>query len=81
MDELDALGFEASVLVNGAPYWSARVLCEKLGYADYKTFTRVIDRAIKTCASLNIPTLDNFRQVTEEVDGRIVETIKLSRFA
>ncbi len=81
MNELDGLGFEAAAKANGEVYWSARWFAGILGYADYKSFQRVINRAIKACASGDIPAIENFRQTTAEVNGRTVDDIKLSRFA
>lgn len=81
--ETDAmiLGFEGSVRSNGEAYWSAREFCQFLGYADYRTFKRAIDRAASACMSLNIPVSENFKQAKLTVNGDVFDDLKLTRFA
>jgi DNA-damage-inducible protein D len=62
---------------NGITYWWASHLMMMLGYKDMVTFKKAIDRAMKSCISLNIDCLDNF--VKEKNDG--VDDYKLTRFA
>ncbi len=73
MNSLDVLGLESSAQGDGVPTWSARWFCSALGYTDWKTFQKVIDKSIRTCASSGIDTLEHFRK-----DGN---DITLSRFA
>lgn len=76
-NELNTLDFEAAVRQNSEPYWSARWLSQVLGYADFSSFRQVMDRAMRACNILNIPTVDHFRASASTV----VDDIKLSRFA
>lgn len=73
--------FEASVKMNGECYWSAREFSEMLGYATFKSFRVVLDRATRVCMSLTIPVAENFRQTIVVVEGSEVDDIKLTRFA
>lgn len=66
---------------NGLTYWYARDLMVYLEYEDYNTFRIVISKAMATCHSLNITTLDDFREVEREIDGKKCIDYKLSRFA
>jgi DNA-damage-inducible protein D len=53
-----------------------------LGYENFDSFERgCINKAIGACTTLQITVLENFQQVQREIDGRIVNDFKLSRFA
>lgn len=74
--------FEGSVRQNGESYWSARQFSDFLGYGDFGSFQkRPVQRAIGACTTLGIPVEENFRQTTIEVDGKVVQDLKLTRFA
>ncbi|HMW08763.1 MAG TPA: hypothetical protein PK079_26450 [Leptospiraceae bacterium] len=66
---------------NGMTYWFARDLMTYLEYEDFSAFRIVISKAMTTCHTLNIDTIDDFRQVEREIDGKKVTDFKLSRFA
>lgn len=79
MTDQDILDFEESARPNGAACWSARQFAEYLGYADFKSFRRAVEKAMTTCVRLNIPLGENFREVPASADG--LRDWKLSRFA
>lgn len=66
---------------NGFTYWFAADLMEFLGYENWSSFNKSINKAMTTCNSLNIPILDNFIQEYREVDGKQHMDFRLSRFA
>lgn len=63
---------------NGFTYWFASDFMRFLGYANMKSFSNAINKAVATCTTLQIPVFDNFLQIQKE-DGEI--DYKLSRFA
>jgi DNA-damage-inducible protein D len=69
--------FEAKGVSNGGRYWLARDFGEALGYKTFAAFKKAINRAMQTCATLNLPILDNFREYKAE-SGAL--DYKLSRF-
>jgi DNA-damage-inducible protein D len=73
--------FEDFAQVNGDTYWSARLFMTFLGYEDWNSFQKAINRGIGTCTTLNIPVADNFIQCETEIDGVKCMDYKLSRFA
>ncbi|KLI13787.1 hypothetical protein [Brachyspira hyodysenteriae] len=73
--------FENKSNSNGFLFWYARDLMITLGYKDYNTFKKPINKAISICASLNIDFSDNFVAIKRMIDGKEVEDFKLSRFA
>lgn len=79
--DLLPMTFEDFKRQNGQAYWFASDLQVMLGYSDYKSFKKALDRAIKACISLNIDHFTNFRHATRMVDGTEVEDCKLTRFA
>lgn len=71
---------------NGVEYWSSRDLARVLGYADYRNFLAVINKAKEACVNSSNVVLDHFGDVTEMVTigsgtVRPIETIKLTRYA
>lgn len=66
---------------NSIKYWFARDLMRLLGYESYTSFRTVINRATAACIALNIDVLENFIQTEREIDGRLVQDFKLTRFA
>ena len=71
---------------NGIEYWSSRDLARVLGYADYRNFLAVINKAKEACVNSSNVVLDHFGDVTEMVTigsgtVRPIETIKLTRYA
>ncbi len=77
----DGPNFESLGKDNGGKFWFAREFMRMLGYESYQAFQKPINKAIATCTALNIPVLENFAQVTREVDGEMVPDFKLTRFA
>lgn len=73
--------FENKSNSNGFLFWYARDLMITLGYKDYNTFHKSINKAIGICASLNIDIVNNFVGIKRIIDGKEVEDFKLSRFA
>lgn len=74
--------FEQYGQINGMKYWFARDLMAMLGYERFETFEKTcINKAIGACTTLKIPVLENFQQITREVDSKPVQDYKLSRFA
>ncbi len=64
---------------NGIPFWWASDLSQMLGYESYKSFRKVIDRAIKAMMAIDVSYHDNVIAHDRE-DAKIVD-FKLSRFA
>jgi DNA-damage-inducible protein D len=52
-----------------------------LGYDNFSTFKKAINKAIGTCTTLGIAVVDNFTQVQRTIDGVTCEDFKLSRFS
>lgn len=73
--------FNALARQNGITHWFAREFMEMLGYSDWSLFTKVVNKAVGVCTTLNIPVQDNFQQISREIDGKQVPDFKLSRFA
>lgn len=73
--------FENKSNSNGFLFWYARDLMITLGYKDYTTFKKSINKAIGICVSLNIEFPDNFVYIKRTIDGKEVDDYKLSRFA
>jgi DNA-damage-inducible protein D len=73
--------FEGKGNDNGARSWYARDLMHLLGYDNYETFKKAINKASQACVALNISIADNFQQVNREIDNETVTDLKLSRFA
>ncbi len=69
--------FESHSNENGFTFWYASDLMTILEYTTLKSFDTVINKAISTCSTLQIPILNNFVQI--ERDG--ILDYKLSRFA
>lgn len=64
---------------NGRRYWLAKEFMHRLGYSSWETFRKVINRAMVSCAKLDLDVSEAFEQVRGE-DGRLVD-FKLNRFA
>jgi DNA-damage-inducible protein D len=77
----DRPNFEAIGKQNGQRFWYALDLMKLLGYETWQSFSKVINRAIGACTSLDIKVQEGFEQVDREIDGKIVGDYKLNRFA
>lgn len=77
----DQLTFEDFKNENGIVYWWASDIMKMLSYPNMKAFQKVIDRAIKAFASLNIPVFENIFTELRTIDGITIQDYKLTRFA
>lgn len=71
---------------NGVEYWSSRDLARVLGYADYRNFLAVINKAKEACVNSANEVVEHFGDVTEMITiargaVRPIETIRLTRYA
>jgi DNA-damage-inducible protein D len=57
---------------NGLTYWWASDLMKMLDYKDMKSFSNVLNRAMKTCLTLGINQFENFIPETREVKGAMI---------
>lgn len=68
-DEFEPGEFESLALTNGDTLWSARALCEVLGYASYTSFRKgPVHRAMAACLAADIPAEENFHVSPETND-------------
>ncbi len=87
--EIQALfqSFEDAVcMVDETECWSARDLCTLLGYAQWRNFTNVINKAKDACANAGQQVSDHFADVSKMVPigsgaGRDVDNVMLTRYA
>lgn len=73
--------FEDFGIRNGNTYWFGRDLMRYLGYEDWNSFQKAINKAIGTCTTLNISVAENFIQCDRDMEGTNCLDYKLSRFA
>jgi DNA-damage-inducible protein D len=71
---------------NGAEYWLARELAPVLEYAEWRNFSRVIDRAMLACKNSGFEVSDQFVEVNKLVEHgsgakREIVDYRLSRYA
>lgn len=76
----------ASVHLNGIECWSSRTLSELFGYAEWRNFLNVIDKAKVACVSSGEIAANHFVDITKLVKigsgtERKVEDIALTRYA
>lgn len=64
---------------DGRRYWLAREFMDCLGYNSWEQFKKVINRAIASCAKLDLEVAEAFEPIRTE-DGRVTD-YKLNRFA
>lgn len=77
----DIQQFEGSAKENGVRYWNAREYQLALGYDTWASFCQVINRAMASCAQLNIDISVCFIPLSYLEDGVSVSSYKLTRFA
>lgn len=70
----------------GQEFWSARELASVIGYADYRNFSKIIDKAKVLCVQNNKSVEDHFVEVNEMVTigseaKRKLKSYHLSRYA
>lgn len=75
------LSFEDFKNENGIVYWWASDIMNMLSYPNMKVFQKVIDRAVKAFASLNIPVFENIFSENRIINDTIIQDYKLTRFA
>jgi DNA-damage-inducible protein D len=74
--------FEENCKENGFTFWTASNLMIQLGYENWQTFQKAINKAMTTCNTLSIPIMENFVQIqTIDESGKTGYDFKLSRFA
>lgn len=71
---------------HGDEYWMARKLSKTLGYAEFRNFIPVIEKAKKSCENSGQPVSDHFVELHEMVDigsgaQREMDSYALSRYA
>jgi DNA-damage-inducible protein D len=62
-------------------FWYARDFMVMLGYKNYESFSKAINKAMTACMTLEIPVLDNFVQQKRILEGQSIPDYQLSRFA
>jgi len=79
--EFDVQRFEDSSKQNGVRYWNAHEFMRTLGYETWTVFQKVINKAMASCAALNVQIPDVFIPDTWVDEGREVQSYRLTRFA
>lgn len=79
--EFDIQRFEDSSRQNGVRYWYAHEFMHVLGYETWASFQKVINKAMASCATLNVQIPEAFIPDTYIENGREVNTFRLTRFA
>ena len=73
--------FEEDARENGVRYWGAHKFMLSLGYETWASFQNVINKAMASCAALNVQIQEAFIPDTFVEDGKVVSTYRLTRFA
>jgi len=86
IQELFARFEAASGTIKGVECWSARELQTVLGYAEWRNFTTVVDKAREACGSAGEKVSDHFVGINKMVtlgsgSERTIEDIALTRYA
>ena len=76
-----ASNFEAASHQNGICYWLDTELMLLLGYTDYAAFRSIVNRAIASCAGLDIDPLDDFIRHEHVAPDGTVGHYKFTRLA
>ncbi len=76
-----AMTFEDYGKENGMRFWWASDFSNMLGYANLKSFTKPMNRAIQSCMSANIDYHNDFVRTKRVDNGVEIDDFRLSRFA
>jgi DNA-damage-inducible protein D len=79
--EFNLESFEDSAYQNGVRYWIAHEFMTSLGYETWTSFQKVINKAMASCASLNVQIPEVFIPDSFVENGKSVSTFRLTRFA
>jgi DNA-damage-inducible protein D len=79
--EFNLQRYEDSARQNGIRYWVAHEFMGELGYETWASFSKVINKAMASCAALNVKIPDAFIADSYIEDGKEVATYRLTRFA
>jgi hypothetical protein len=83
---LDAFEEAALKTEDGNEFWTARDLAKLLGYADYRNFQAIVEKAKASCRAMRLNPDDHFVDVTDMIEigkggRREVDNIHLDRYA
>lgn len=78
--EFNLESFEEAAHQNGVRYWRAHEFMKTLGYETWASFQKVINKAIASCAALNVQIQEVFIPDTFLDDGKEVRSFRLTRF-
>lgn len=73
--------FEEAAKQNGIRYWVAHEFMVSLGYESWASFQKVVNKAMASCAALNVQIQEAFIPDVIFEDGKEVQTWRLTRFA
>jgi DNA-damage-inducible protein D len=79
--EANKRSFEDFCRKNGFDHWFASELGMLLGYDDFESFKKVVNRARTACGNLDIPCDENFVSFRRNLGDKEITEVKLSRFA
>lgn len=78
--EFNVERFEEAAHQNGIRYWVAHEFMASLGYETWSSFKNVINKAMASCAALNVQIEEAFIPDSFLEDGKEISTFRLTRF-